>query len=67
MPNTKTATLALRIDPELKEALKIAAVQEYRSIANMVEVLILNYCNHNQIPLDEQFLAKTQTDSRPMK
>ena len=44
MPNTKTATLTLRIDPELKGALKSAAEREHRSIANMVEVMIKRQC-----------------------
>jgi hypothetical protein len=49
MANTKTATLTFRIDPGLKEALRIAAQQEHRSIANMIEVLIRNYCDQHSI------------------
>lgn len=41
---TKTATLSFRIEPGLKEALRSAAEQEHRSIANMVEVMIREYC-----------------------
>lgn len=44
MANTKSATLTLRIDPDLKEALRVTAEKEHRSIANMVEVMIMNYC-----------------------
>lgn len=40
MANAKTATLSFRIEPGLKEALRAAAEQEHRSIANMVEVMI---------------------------
>ncbi|MFC4487894.1 hypothetical protein [Tepidiphilus baoligensis] len=43
MATIKTATLTFRIDPGLKEALRVAANQEHRSIANMVEVLMQNY------------------------
>ena len=43
MATTKTATLTFRIDPGLKEALRTAAQQEHRSIADMVEVLIRDY------------------------
>lgn len=49
MATTKTATLTFRIDPSLKEALRTAAQQEHRSIANMVEVLILDYCERHGI------------------
>ena len=44
MTAKKTTTLNLRIDPKLKAALKEAAVLDHRSIANMVEVLILRHC-----------------------
>ena len=51
MGTTKTATLTLRIDPGLKEALRAAAQQEHRSIANMVEVLIRDYCEKHGIAI----------------
>lgn len=51
MANVKTATLTFRIDPRLKEALCIAADQEHRSIANMVEVLIRAYCEKQGIAI----------------
>ena len=44
---TKTATLTFRIDPNLKEALRTAAQQEHRTIANLVEVLIRDYCKED--------------------
>lgn len=54
MATTKTATLTFRIEPEVKEALRTAAHQERRSIANMVEVLIRDYCGRNDIFIPEQ-------------
>jgi len=47
MAGTKTATLTFRIEPGLKEALRVAAEKEHRSIANMVEVMIREYCGHS--------------------
>jgi hypothetical protein len=44
MAASKTATLTLRIGPEIKQALQRAAELEHRSIANMVEVLIREHC-----------------------
>ena len=68
MATTKTATLTFRIDPSLKEALRTAAHQEHRSIANMVEVLIRDFCGRNgiEIPAGEpgdpaQLGRKTKT------
>ncbi|MBJ15955.1 MAG: hypothetical protein CMF38_04910 [Legionellaceae bacterium] len=49
MSSTKTATLTLRISPEMKQKLKSAADHEHRSIANMIEVLIRDYCEQNKI------------------
>jgi len=54
MATTKTATVTFRIDPGVKEALRTAAAREHRSIANMVEVLIRDYCGRNDITIPEQ-------------
>jgi hypothetical protein len=54
MPNKKTATLNLRIDPALKEALQVAAKKDHRSAANMVEVLVKRHCESVGIPIPEQ-------------
>ena len=54
MANAKTATLSFRIEPGLKEALRTAAEQEHRSIANMVEVMIREYCGRNGVAIADQ-------------
>jgi hypothetical protein len=54
MPPNKVATLNLRIDPALKEAVRIAALQDHRSIANLIEVLIRRHCEANGISIPEQ-------------
>jgi hypothetical protein len=53
MAGTKTATLTFRIEPGLKEALRTAAEREHRSIANMVEVMIRDYCGRNEVAVPE--------------
>ena len=53
MAATKSTTLTLRIDPDVKEALRTAAEQEHRSITNMVEVLIREYCQQHNIILGQ--------------
>lgn len=50
----KTSTLTFRIEPALKEALRTAAEREHRSIANMVEVLIRDYCDRNGVAIPMQ-------------
>lgn len=54
MAATKTATLNLRIDPVLKEAARIAAINDHRSVANLIEILIRQHCEENGIPILEQ-------------
>jgi uncharacterized protein (DUF1778 family) len=49
MATTKTTTLTFRITPDLKELVRTAAEQERRSIANMVEVMIRDYCETRDI------------------
>ena len=44
MAASKTATLTLRIEPAIKQALQRAAELDHRSIANMVEVMIREHC-----------------------
>jgi hypothetical protein len=54
MPRTKIATLNLRIDPGVKEAVREAADNEHRSVANMIEMLIRRHCDSAGILITEQ-------------
>ena len=54
MAKCKFTTLSFRIAPALKEALCPAAVREHRAIANMVEVMIRNYCVRNEVGITKQ-------------
>ena len=51
MPRTKISTLNLRIEPAIKEAVRVAAAREHRSVANMVEMLIRRHCNETGIAI----------------
>ena len=63
MVATKTATLNLRIDPHLKDALRTASLIEHRSIANMVEVMIREHCSSRGIAVLEQQEMFSQPDT----
>lgn len=63
MATTKTATLTFRIEPGLKEVLRTAAEQEHRSIANMVEVMIRDYCERNNIAVSVQNASAMSTNA----
>jgi len=54
MAPKKTATLNLRIDPIIKEAARMAAQREQRSIANLIELLIRQHCESVGISIPEQ-------------
>lgn len=43
---TKTTTVTFRMAPAVKETLRISAEKERRSIANMIEVMILEYAKN---------------------
>lgn len=62
MSPSKTATLNLRIDPRLKEAARVAALREHRSVANLIEVLIRKHCEANGISIPEQHALFAEAD-----
>ena len=43
MPRTKSATLNLRIEPDIKEAAEKAAAEDRRSLTSLVEKLLVDY------------------------
>ena len=54
MAKSKIATLNLRIDPGVKDAVRAAADKEHRSVANMIEVLIRRYCDNAGISINDR-------------
>lgn len=51
MATLKTETMSLRVSPEFKAALKLAADQERRSQTNLLEYLLFAYCEQTSIPV----------------
>ncbi len=47
--DTKSETLNLRVSPTFKQVLKHAADHEQRSMVNMLEVLLGDYCDRKGI------------------
>lgn len=54
MPEIKTDTITLRIEPGVKAGLKPIAAQERRSLANMIEVMIRDYCGRSGVSIPER-------------
>jgi predicted HicB family RNase H-like nuclease len=42
-PSIKTATLTLRVEPEIKAAAEMAAAQGRRSLTSLVEVMLVKH------------------------
>lgn len=49
----KTDAVNLRISPKMKTLLRIVASREHRTISNMIETLVINYCKDNGISVNE--------------
>ena len=65
MATSKTSTLTFRIEPALKEALRIAAERDHRSIANMIEVMIRDHCGRIGIAIQEQQPLPLEDETDP--
>ena len=65
MATEKPATLTFRIEPNLKEALCIAADRDHRSIANMVAVMIREYCARVCIPIKDTQASAAPVAAKP--
>lgn len=49
MAVTKTEVVSARVPPDVKAALSAAAHMERRSVASMLEVMVLSYCREHGI------------------
>lgn len=54
----KTNTLNLRVSPELKELVRMAASRDHRTIANFIEVLVREHCERLGIVAEPQLTKR---------
>jgi hypothetical protein len=66
MASPKTTTLTFRIEPDLKRAVCSAAELEHRSIANMIEVMIRDYCGKVGVPIQGASATKPKTKAKTL-
>lgn len=52
MAVAKSQVVSVRVEPHIKAALQSAADREMRSLANMVEVMVVAYCRAQGHPLE---------------
>ena len=62
--DNKSQTLNLRVSPSFKQTLKEAADHEQRSMVNMLEVLLGDYCDRKGIALTPQKVPVAPTHKR---
>jgi hypothetical protein len=55
---TKTEVVSVRVPPDVKEALIAAAEQERRSLASMLEFMVLDYCKTRGISAEQAPIGK---------
>lgn len=51
MATAKSEVVSVRVEPHIKLALQTAADRELRSLANMIEVMVVAYCREKGVPL----------------
>jgi hypothetical protein len=53
----KTEVLSIKTTPGIKHALKFIGEREHRSMANMLETLVMDYFDRNGLPFPEEDAA----------
>lgn len=56
--NRKTKTLNLRVSPDLKELVRVAAARDHRTIANFIEVLVREHCDRQGIATSQVLIKQ---------
>ncbi|MBB5204102.1 hypothetical protein HNQ51_001395 [Inhella inkyongensis] len=64
MAVTKTEVVSVRVPPDVKAALVAAAEHERRSLASMVEFMVLDYCKSRGIAPGLQAVDKASKANR---
>lgn len=49
MPRHKSETLSIRTTAEIKDLVRQAADREHRSVASMIEILVLSYAEQHAL------------------
>lgn len=60
MSRLKDETLSIRTSAEIKQLLRIAAEHERRSIASMIEILVLEYARSHGLKMERNERDITQ-------
>ena len=61
MPRQKNETLTIRTTAEIKDLLRQAADREHRSLASMIEVLVMEYAKKAKLQPSVTSLSKGES------
>lgn len=65
MSRLKDETLSIRTSADIKQLLRMAAAHERRSVASMIEILVLNYAHLHGLQADgPQHASPKRTQSK---
>jgi uncharacterized protein (DUF1778 family) len=65
MSRLKAETLSIRTTDEIKQLLRLAAARERRSVASMMEVLVLEYARQHGLQVDASAPALSTKQTMP--
>ena len=57
MSRLKAETLSIRTTTDIKKLLRVAAERERRSVASMIEILVLEYARQHDLRADDSLPA----------
>jgi len=63
MSRLKDETLSIRTSAEIKQLLRIAAEHERRSVASMIEILVLEYAKSHGLEMASRGKGASQKDA----
>ncbi|MBK6656512.1 hypothetical protein [Zoogloea sp.] len=63
MKRPKDETLSIRTSADIKQLLRMAAEREHRSVASMMEVLILKYAQEHGLKLENDAIERQEIGS----
>ena len=52
MAVSKSEVVSVRVQPRIKAALQVVAERELRSVANMIEVMVVAYCKAHGVSVE---------------
>jgi hypothetical protein len=67
MAERKSEVVNLRMSPRVKELLRRAAAQERRTLSNMLEVLIEDFCSSHHIEVERSQRESPQPTAEPSR